>query len=58
MGTKKEPIAAMEKIKYLNKLYEEIGLILLSIYIYPLFHVSRDTTPDVVWITLEGLFGK
>jgi hypothetical protein len=58
MGTEKEPTAAVEKIKYFNKLDEEIGMICLSIYRYLLFHVSRATTPDVVWTTLEGLFGK
>jgi hypothetical protein len=58
MGTEKEPITAAEKIKYLNKLYEEIGLICLSISTYLLFHVSGATTLDVVWTTLEGLFGK
>jgi hypothetical protein len=58
MGTEKEPSAAAEKIKYFNKLDESIGLIFLSISTYILFHVSGATTPDVVWTTLEGLFGK
>jgi hypothetical protein len=58
MGTEKEPTAAVEKIKYFNKLYEAIGLIFLSISKHLLFHVSRATTPDVVWTKLEGLFGK
>ena len=58
MGTEKEPTAAAEKIKYFNKLDEAIGLIFLSISRYLLFHVSRATTPDVDWTTLEGLFGK
>ena len=58
MGMEKEPSAADEKIKYFNKLDESIGLICLSISIDLLFHVSRATTPDVVWTTLEGLFDK
>jgi hypothetical protein len=58
MGTEKEPTATVEKIKYLNKLYEAIGMICLSISKYLLFHVNRATTLDVVWTTLEGLFGK
>jgi hypothetical protein len=58
MGMEKELTSAVEKIKYFNKLDEEIGLICLSISRYLLFHVSRATTPDVVWTTLEGLFGK
>jgi hypothetical protein len=58
MGTEKEPTAAVEKIKYFNKLDETIGLIFLSISKYLLFHVSGATTPDVVWTTLEGLFDK
>ena len=58
MGTKKEPTAAAEKIKYFNKLYEEIGMICLSISRDLLFHVSGATIPDVVWTTLEGLFDK
>jgi hypothetical protein len=33
-------------------------MICLSISRYLLFHVSRATTPNVVWTTLEGLFDK
>jgi hypothetical protein len=33
-------------------------MICLSISRYLLFHVSGATTSDVVWTTLEGLFGK
>ena len=58
MGTEKEPSTATEKIKYFNKLYEVIRLICLSISKYLLFHVNGATTPNVVWTTLEGLFGK
>jgi hypothetical protein len=58
MGTEKEPTVATEKIKYFNKLYEAIRLICLSFSRDLLFHVSGATTPDVVWTTLEGLFGK
>jgi hypothetical protein len=58
MGIEKELTAAAEKIKYFNKLDEAIGLICLSISRDLLFHVSRFTTSNVVWTTLEGLFGK
>jgi len=58
MGTETEPTSAAEKIKYFNKLHEAIGLICLSISRELLFHVSGATTPDAVWATLEGLFGK
>src|SRR5277367_760021 len=58
MGTETEPTSAAEKIKYFNKLDEAIGLICLSISRELLFHVSGATTPDAVWTTLEGLFGK
>jgi hypothetical protein len=58
MAIEKEPTVAAEKIKYFNKLDESIGPICLSIYRDLLFHVSGATTPDVVWTTLEGLFGK
>jgi hypothetical protein len=58
MGTEKELTAAVDKINYFNKLYEAIGLICLSISRDILFHVSGYTTLDVVWTTLEGLFGK
>jgi hypothetical protein len=58
MEMKKELTVAVEKIKYLNKLDEAIGMICISISIYILFHVSRATTPDVVWTILDGLFGK
>ena len=53
-----EPNSAVEKVKYFNKLDEEIGLICLSISRELLFHVSGATTPDAVQTTLEGLFGK
>jgi hypothetical protein len=58
MRTEKELTAVAENIKYFNKLDEAIGMICLSISRDLLFHVSRDTTPDVVWTTLEGLFSK
>jgi hypothetical protein len=58
MGMEKEWTVVVEKIKYFNKLDESIWMICLSISIYLLFHVSRATTPEVVWTTLEGLFGK
>jgi hypothetical protein len=58
MGTEKELTATVEKIMYFNKLDEVIGMIFLSISIDILFHVSRGTTPNVVWTTFEGLFGK
>ena len=48
MGTETEPTSAVEKIKYFNKLDEEIGLICLSISRELLFHVSGATTLDVV----------
>ena len=58
MGTETEPTSTAKKIKYFNKLDEKIGLICLSISRELLFHVSGATTPDAVWTTLEGLFGK
>eukprot|EP00253_Pinus_taeda_P034319 PITA_34319 len=58
MGIETEPTSAAKKIKYFNKLDKEIGLICLSICRELLFHVSRATTPNAVWTTLEGLFGK
>ena len=58
MGTKTKTASVVEKIEYFNKLDEAIGLIFLSISWELLFHVSRATTPDVVWTILEGLFGK
>ena len=58
MGTETKPTSAVEKIKYLNILDEAIGLICTSISRELLFHVRGATTPNVVWTTLEGLFGK
>ena len=58
MGTELELTSVVEKIKYFNKLDEAIGLICLSISMDLLFHVSGDASPDVVWKTLEGLFGQ
>jgi hypothetical protein len=58
MGTKTEPNSAVEKEKWFNRMDEAFGLLCLSISPDLLFHIESATTPNKVWTTLEGLFGK
>jgi hypothetical protein len=58
MGIEIEFHSAMEKAKWFNRMDEAFGLLCLSISHDLLFHIESDTTPNKVWTTLEGLFGK
>jgi hypothetical protein len=57
-GNKTEPTSAIEKSKYFNCMDEAYSLICMSISPTLLFHIESSTTPNKVWTTLEGLFGK
>jgi hypothetical protein len=58
MGTDTEPTSTIEKSKYLNQTDEAYGTICSLISLELLFHISSCKTPDEVWTTMEGIFGK
>jgi hypothetical protein len=58
MGTEIEPTSAIEKTRWANRKDEAIGLLLELISTYLWFHVASCKTPNVIWTTLESLFGK
>lgn len=58
MRTQTEPISAMEKEKWFNRMDEAFVLLCLSISPELLFHIETTTTPNKARTTLEGRFGK
>jgi hypothetical protein len=58
MGIKFEPILDDENMKWLNVCDEAYGLLCLSISLDLLFHIKFSSSPNQIWTTLEGLFGK
>ena len=58
MATECEPTAAIEKSKYLNRMDEAYGVLYMNIYLELLFHISSCKTPNEVWTTMKGIFGK
>ena len=58
MDTETKPKLAIEKCKYLNIMDE--ANIALYMHMSPdfLFHVSSYKTPNEIWTSMEGLFGK
>jgi hypothetical protein len=48
----------VEKERFFNKIDESYGILCLNMSSYFLFHVSACKTPNEVWTTMEGLFGK
>ena len=58
MGTKAEPNATTEKIKWHNRRDEAYGLLCLSISRDLLFHLDGLTSPDEVWENLVDIFGN
>jgi hypothetical protein len=58
MDTEIEPTSAKEKSKYLNRMDEVFGTICSLISLELFFHISSCKTPNEVWTTMEGLFGK
>ena len=58
METEVEPTSAIEKSRYFNRMDEAFGILCLSISPELLFHVESCSTPNELWKSLEGLFGK
>jgi len=58
MATETEPTSAIEKSKYLNIMDESYGALYMHMSPKLLFHVSTCKTPNEIWTTMEGLFGK
>jgi hypothetical protein len=58
MSTETKPTSMIKKYKYFNHMDEAFGLICMSISPKIFFHVESYSTPNEIWTTLEGLFGK
>ena len=58
MGFEIEPTLLVEKAKWHNKCNEAYGTLCMAISQALLFHVESSTSPNNVWKTLEGFFGK
>ena len=58
MATEIEPTSAIENSKYLNRMDEAYGALCVNISPELLFHISSCKTPNEVWTTMKGLFGK
>jgi hypothetical protein len=58
MNTNIEPTSTIEKYKYLNRMDESYGTIFSLIYPELLFHISSCKTPNELWTSMEGIFGK
>ena len=58
MGLEFEPTLLVENPKWHNKCDEAYGTLCMAISLELLFNVESSTTPNNVWTTLEGLFGK
>jgi hypothetical protein len=58
MAIETKPTSMIEKSKYFNCMDEAFGLICMPISLKLLFHVESCSTPNEIWTTLEGLFGK
>ena len=48
----------LEKIRWANRKDEATWILLELIYTNLWFHVAACKTPNEIWTTLEGLFGK
>ena len=58
MATKVEPTTTIKNSKYLNQMDESYGALYMHISFEMLFHISSCKTPNEVWTTMKGLFGK
>jgi hypothetical protein len=58
MATEEEPTSAVEKSKFFNHMDEAHGLLCMSISPDLWFHIDACKTPNEIWTTLVGLFGK
>jgi hypothetical protein len=58
MATEAEPTLALENFKYLNRMDKAHGLLCMTISLNLWFHIDACKTPNEIWTTMEGLFGK
>jgi len=58
MVTKTKPTLALNKTRWVNRKDEATILLLELISITLWFHFATCNTPNNIWTTLEGLFGK
>jgi hypothetical protein len=58
MATETEPTSVIEKMRWVNRKDEAMGLLLELISTNFWFHVATCKTSNEIWATLEGLFGK
>lgn len=58
MGTKVESTPNVEKLKWFNRCDKAYGLLYLFVSLDLLFHIESANSPNQIWTTLEGLFGK
>jgi hypothetical protein len=58
MATETKHTSVLEKTIWVNHKDEATGIILELISTDLWFHVSSCKTPNEIWTTLEGLFGK
>jgi hypothetical protein len=58
MAMEKKPTSAIEKSKYIIRMNEACGALCIHMSPELLFHVSTCKSPNEIWTTMEGLFGK
>jgi type II secretory pathway component PulC len=58
MTTETKPISVLEKTRWANRKDEATRILLELISTSLWFHVVTCKTPNEIWTTLEGLFGK
>jgi hypothetical protein len=58
MTTETKPTSTIEKMRWVNRKDEATRLLLDLIFTDLWFHVVACKTPNEIWTTLEGLFGK
>jgi hypothetical protein len=58
MAMETKPTSSIEKSKYLNRMDEAYRALCMHMSPELLFHVSTCKTPNEIWTTMEGLFGK
>jgi hypothetical protein len=58
MATEIKPASTIEKSKYINRMDDAYGALCMHISLELLFYVSSSKTPNEIWTTMEGLFGK
>lgn len=58
MGTETEPLLDVEKPKWLNRYDKAYGILCLSVSPNIIDQIISIESPNEIWTTLEGLFGK